>query len=89
MKNGGIVVHATAGTAALVCALVVGKRRGFPTSVQPAHNPVMTMIGASMLWIGWFGFNGGSALGAANSADMMLSVKHIAAATAFTCLDVY
>ncbi|MDC6458063.1 ammonium transporter [Alphaproteobacteria bacterium] len=79
---GGIVVHATAGTAALVCALVVGKRRGFPTSVQPPHSPVLTMIGASMLWIGWFGFNGGSALGAGSSAGMALLVTHIAAATA-------
>ena len=79
---GGIVVHATAGTAALVCALVVGKRRGFPTSVQPPHSPVLTMIGASMLWIGWFGFNGGSALGAGNGAGMALLVTHIAAATA-------
>ena len=79
---GGIVVHATAGTAALICALVVGKRRSFPTSVQPPHSPVLTMIGASMLWIGWFGFNGGSALGAGNSAGMALLVTHIAAATA-------
>ena len=79
---GGIVVHATAGTAALACALVVGKRRGFPISVQPPHSPVLTMIGASMLWIGWFGFNGGSALGAGNSAGMALLVTHIAAATA-------
>jgi len=79
---GGIVVHATAGTAALACALVVGKRRGFPTSVQPPHSPVLTMIGASMLWIGWFGFNGGSALGAGHSAGMALLVTHIAAATA-------
>ena len=79
---GGIVVHATAGTAALVCALVVGKRRSFPTSVQPPHSPVLTMIGASMLWIGWFGFNGGSALGAGNSAGMALLVTHIAATTA-------
>ncbi|MDB4857667.1 ammonium transporter [Alphaproteobacteria bacterium] len=79
---GGIVVHATAGTAALVCALIVGKRRSFPNSVQPPHSPVLTMIGASMLWIGWFGFNGGSALGAGNSAGMALLVTHIAAATA-------
>ena len=79
---GGIVVHATAGAAALICALVVGKRRSFPTSVQPPHSPVLTMIGASMLWIGWFGFNGGSALGAGNSAGMALLVTHIAAATA-------
>ena len=79
---GGIVVHATAGTAALVCALVVGKRRGFPSAIQPPHSPVLTMIGAIMLWIGWFGFNGGSALGAGNSAGMALLVTHIAAATA-------
>ncbi len=79
---GGIVVHITAGTAALVCALVVGKRRGFPISFHPPHSPVLTMIGASMLWIGWFGFNGGSALSAGNSAGMALLVTHIAAATA-------
>ena len=79
---GGIVVHATAGTAALVCALVVGKRRGFPTSIQPPHSPVFTMIGACMLWVGWFGFNGGSALGAGSNAGMALLVTHIAAATA-------
>ena len=79
---GGIVVHATAGSAALVCALVVGKRRNFPQSVNPPHSPILTMIGASMLWIGWFGFNGGSALAAGNSAGMALLVTHIAAATA-------
>jgi Amt family ammonium transporter len=79
---GGIVVHATAGTAALVCALVVGKRRSFPTSTQPPHSPVLTMVGACMLWVGWFGFNGGSALGAGSSAGMALLVTHIAAATA-------
>ena len=79
---GGIVVHATAGTAALVCAVIIGKRRNFPTSLVPPHSPVLTMIGASMLWVGWFGFNGGSALGAGNSAGMALLVTHIAAATA-------
>ena len=79
---GGIVVHATAGSAALVCALVVGKRRNFPQSVNPPHSPILTMIGASMLWIGWFGFNGGSALAAGNSAGMALLVTHIAAASA-------
>ena len=79
---GGIVVHATAGTAALVCALVVDKRRGFPASTQPPHSPVLTMVGACMLWVGWFGFNGGSALGAGSSAGMALLVTHIAAATA-------
>ena len=79
---GGIVVHATAGSAALVCALVVGKRRNFPQSMNPPHSPILTMIGASMLWIGWFGFNGGSALAAGNSAGMALLVTHIAAAAA-------
>ena len=79
---GGIVVHATAGTAALVCAVMIGKRRNFPASLVPPHSPVLTMIGASMLWVGWFGFNGGSALGAGNNAGMALLVTHIAAATA-------
>ena len=79
---GGIVVHATASTAALVCALVVGKRRGFPASAQPPHSPILTMVGACMLWVSWFGFNGGSALGAGSNASMALLVTHIAAATA-------
>lgn len=79
---GGIVVHATAGTAALVAALVIGKRRNFPSSVQPPHSPVLTMIGACMLWIGWFGFNGGSALAAGGGAAMALLVTHISAAVA-------
>jgi Amt family ammonium transporter len=61
---------------------MIGKRRNFPASLVPPHSPVLTMIGASMLWIGWFGFNGGSALGAGNSAGMALLVTHIAAATA-------
>ncbi|MCE2516632.1 MAG: ammonium transporter [Alphaproteobacteria bacterium] len=77
---GGIVVHTTAGTAALVIALVLGKRVNFPQSVAPPHSPVLTMIGASMLWIGWFGFNGGSALSAGQGAGMALLVTHIAAA---------
>ena len=76
---GGIVVHTTAGTAALVIAVVLGRRVNFPQSVLPPHSPVLTMIGASMLWIGWFGFNGGSALGAGQSAGMALLVTHIAA----------
>jgi Amt family ammonium transporter len=79
---GGIVVHATAGTAALVCAIMVGRRRTFPQSVSPPHSPSLTMIGASMLWVGWFGFNGGSALGAGGGAGMAMLVTHIAAATA-------
>ena len=78
---GGIVVHATAGTAALVTALTLGKRRGFPKSLTPPHSPILTMIGAAMLWIGWFGFNAGSALGANNSAGMAMLVTHISAST--------
>ena len=79
---GGIVVHATAGTAALVAAVVIGRRRNFPASVQPPHNPVLTMVGACMLWVGWFGFNGGSALAAGQGAAMALLVTHISAAVA-------
>ncbi len=79
---GGIVVHATAGTAALVTALTLGKRRGFPKSITPPHSPILTMIGASMLWIGWFGFNAGSALSANGGAGMAMLVTHISAATA-------
>ena len=78
---GGIVVHATAGTAALVTALTLGKRKGFPKSITPPHSPILTMIGASMLWIGWFGFNAGSALGANGGAGMAMLVTHISAAT--------
>ena len=78
---GGIVVHATAGTAALVTALTLGKRRGFPKSLTPPHSPILTMIGAAMLWIGWFGFNAGSALGANSSAGMAMLVTHISAST--------
>ena len=73
---GGIVVHATAGTAALVCAVMVGRRRSFPDSTTPPHSPILTMVGASMLWVGWFGFNGGSALGAGGSAGMALLVTY-------------
>ncbi len=79
---GGIVVHATAGTAALVTALTLGKRRGFPKSITPPHSPILTMIGAAMLWVGWFGFNAGSALGANGSAGMAMLVTHISASMA-------
>ena len=79
---GGIVVHATAGTAALVCSIVLGKRKSFPSHLQPPHSPILTMIGASMLWIGWFGFNGGSALSAGQGAAMALIVTHISASVA-------
>ena len=77
---GGIVVHTTAGVAALVIALVLGKRRTFDSNTMvPPHSPVLTMIGASMLWVGWFGFNGGSALAADQTASMAILVTHIAA----------
>lgn len=79
---GGIVVHATAGTAALVTALTLGKRRGFPKSITPPHSPILTMIGAAMLWVGWFGFNAGSALGANGGAGMAMLVTHISASMA-------
>ena len=84
---GGTVVHITAGTAAVVAAMVLGARRGFPDNVQPPHNMTLTVAGAAMLWVGWFGFNGGSALAANGDAAMALTVTHIsAAAGAFTWL---
>ena len=84
---GGTVVHITAGTAALVAAVVLGSRQGFPDHVQPPHNMTLTVAGAAMLWVGWFGFNGGSALAANGDAAMALTVTHIsAAAGAFTWL---
>ncbi len=79
---GGLVVHATAGTAAIVAVKMLGNRTGFPTHLRPPHNPGMTMIGAAMLWVGWFGFNAGSALAADGSAGMAMTVTHISAATA-------
>jgi len=79
---GGIVVHTTAGVSALVLARMLGPRKGFPNSVQPPHNPGMVMIGAAMLWVGWFGFNAGSQLAANEAAGLTMLVTHIAAATA-------
>ncbi len=77
---GGTVVHITAGVAAIVAALVMGPRKGFPTTAMPPHNMTMTVTGAGMLWVGWFGFNGGSALAADGAAAMALLVTHISAA---------
>jgi len=77
---GGTVVHITAGVAALVAALVLGPRRGFGTAAMMPHNMTMTIAGAGMLWVGWFGFNGGSALAANGDAGMAMLVTHIAAA---------
>ncbi len=79
---GGLVVHATAGVTALVLAVMLGSRKGFPGEVKPPHNPGITMAGAAMLWVGWFGFNAGSALAADGSAAMAMTVTHISAATA-------
>src|SRR3954470_17996193 len=78
---GGTVVHLNAGMAALVCALVLGRRRGFPDTAMPPHNMTMTVTGACMLWVGWFGFNAGSALAADGSAGMAMLVTHVGAAT--------
>jgi Amt family ammonium transporter len=78
---GGLVVHLNAGIAALVCALVLGRRRGFPDTHMPPHNLTMAVSGACMLWVGWFGFNAGSALAADGSAGMAMLVTHVGAAT--------
>jgi len=78
---GGTVVHLNAGVAALVCALVLGRRRGFPETAMPPHNMTMAVSGAAMLWVGWFGFNAGSALAADGAAGMAMIVTHIGAAT--------
>ena len=76
---GGTVVHVTAGVGALVAALVMGPRRGFPKTAMPPHNMTMTITGAGMLWVGWFGFNGGSALAADGNGAMAMLVTHISA----------
>ena len=79
---GGLVVHATAGVSSLVFVLMMGKRAVFPAELRPPHNPAFVMLGASMLWVGWFGFNAGSALGANASAGQAMLVTHLSAATA-------
>lgn len=78
---GGTVVHITAGIAALVTAMVIGKRKDFGVHALPPHNLTMTVIGAGMLWVGWFGFNGGSALAADGNAAMAMLVTHLSAAS--------
>jgi len=77
---GGIVIHVNAGVAALVTALVLGNRKGFPVTPMPPHNMPMVVTGAGMLWVGWFGFNAGSALTADGAAGMAMLVTHIGAA---------
>ena len=84
---GGTVVHITAGVAALVAALVLGNRSGYGDTPMPPHNMTMTITGAGMLWVGWFGFNAGSALAANGDAGMAMLVTHLSAsAGAFTWL---
>jgi Amt family ammonium transporter len=79
---GGTVVHINAGVAALVAALVIGKRQGYPNTPMLPHNLTLTVVGASMLWVGWFGFNAGSALAADGAAGMAMLVTQIATGTA-------
>lgn len=78
---GGIVIHVSAGVAALVSALVIGRRKGFPNTAMPPHNMTMVVTGAGMLWVGWFGFNAGSALTSDGRAGMAMLVTHIGAAS--------
>jgi Amt family ammonium transporter len=79
---GGIVVHVTAGVSAAVIAIMLGARKGFPEKITPPHAPWMVMVGASLLWVGWFGFNGGSAVAADQNAAMAMIATHLSAATA-------
>lgn len=77
---GGTVVHITAGVGSLICAIVIGSRSGFGKTPMPPHNMTMTVTGAGMLWVGWFGFNGGSALASNGDAGMAMLVTHLSAA---------
>lgn len=79
---GGIVVHTTAGVAALIVAALLGPRKGFNKSLLTPHSPALTMVGAGLLWVGWFGFNGGSALAAGDAAATAILNTHLAASTA-------
>lgn len=79
---GGIVVHTTAGVSALVAVLLLGKRQGFPRTLMLPHSPALTMAGAALLWMGWFGFNGGSALAANDDAAAAIINTHVAASMA-------
>lgn len=79
---GGIVVHTTAGVSALIAALLLGRRQGFPKTLMLPHSPSLTMAGAALLWVGWFGFNGGSALAASDDAASAIINTHVAASVA-------
>jgi Amt family ammonium transporter len=86
---GGTVVHVSSGVSALVCALVLGKRIGFPTEPMPPHNLTMTALGAAMLWVGWFGFNAGSALAADGIAASAFAATHFSAAAGAVAWPLY
>jgi len=79
---GGTVVHITSGVSALVCALYLGKRVGYPSETMKPHSMVLSVIGACLLWVGWFGFNGGSAVAASGLATSAFVATHFAAASA-------
>ena len=79
---GGTVVHISSGVSALVCALVLGKRLGYPREPMPPHNVVLSLIGAGLLWVGWFGFNAGSAVNAGKLATSAFAATHFSAAAA-------
>ncbi len=79
---GGTVVHITSGFSALVCAIYLGKRIGYPKTMMAPHNLVLSVIGAALLWVGWFGFNAGSALAAGSLASSAFTATHFAAAAA-------
>jgi Amt family ammonium transporter len=79
---GGMVVHVSSGVSALICALVLGKRIGFPAEPMPPHNVVLSLIGAGLLWVGWFGFNAGSALNSGGLASSAFAATHFSAAGA-------
>jgi Amt family ammonium transporter len=79
---GGMVVHISSGVSALVCALVLGKRLGYPREPMPPHNVVLSLIGAGLLWVGWFGFNAGSAVSAGKLASSAFAATHFSASAA-------
>ena len=79
---GGFALHAAVGASALVCALVIGQRLGFPNRLSPPHNPGMTAAGAGMMWVGWFGFNGGSGFSTEAHASIAIAMTHISACAA-------
>ena len=85
---GGTVVHINSGVAGLVAAIVIGRRTGYGTDNMAPHNMILSLTGAALLWVGWFGFNAGSAVGANGSAGMAMAVTQISAAAAASCLDV-